>query len=221
MVVGRHNRNVENSQKENSMLQNLIPGILFRIDATNSLHLREWVQETDWQIIASQIEKRGVAIVLDMQPDQGEFPFHLGQIREIPSKRGRYRPHYGNFGGGFEFCFRPQIDGIVLTASCLAKKAEGEILPSFKLHLFTKVELQIEYLYRTGLIYVHDANFTEGENNFGFFGEFYEKFRAWEWYGEDLTAFEFWFAPLSVGCLMRVLHARSGSLLDLTKDVDW
>jgi hypothetical protein len=215
--MGEHH----NSQNNNSLMQNLAPGILFRIDAANSLYLSEWVQETDWQIITSQIKKRGVAMILDMQPDRGGFPFGLGQIREIPSERGRYRPHYGDFGGGFEFCFRPQIDGIALTASCLAKTAEGEGLPSLKLHLPGIVEFQVAYFHRTGLAYVHNSIFAEGENSFGFYDEFYELFRAWEWYGEDMTSFEFWFAPLSVGCLMRVLHTRSGSLLDLTKDVDW
>ena len=201
------------------MNQKTDPGILFRIDPENSVRLREWVYETDWQIIASQIDRRGAAIVLDQQPEEGQFS--LGTIREIPSQRGRFRPHYGDFGGGFEYRFRPQPHGVSLIVSCLAKNADGGVLPTLELHLPGTVEFQVDHLYNTGLVYVDGSRFTSGENHFGFYGEFFEIYRNWKCYREGAVGFEFRFYPLSVGCMMRILHLKTESLLDLTKDVHW
>ncbi len=56
---------------------------------------------------------------------------------------------------------------------------------------------------------------------FGFYGKFIDIFRDWEWYSEDAEKYDFIFSPSSVGTAVTVCHRESGSLLELTRDVEW
>ena len=76
-------------------------------------------------------------------------------------------------------------------------------------------------LINISLLAPHDNDFNAGENYFGFYGDFFTIFNNWQWYSEDVEAFEFSFVPTSVGCLVRILRGENGETLDLTHDVNW
>ena len=194
------------------------PGIFIKIDKIHSLRIREWVHEIDWQIIVNQIEMRGVSLGHDTQPDEGISSFC--RITEIPKGRGRYRPNYGDFGGGFEYSFSSHPDGIKFIAHSTVLKAYRKSLKDLEIILPGRIEIRAPSE-GYGIIDVDDSRFVEGENYFGFHGDFFDLFHVWEWYNEDTHPFEFRFSPSSIGCFASVLHIESNTLLDLTKDVEW
>jgi hypothetical protein len=197
------------------------PGILINIDPEYSAQIIDWVQEIDWRIIASQIEKRGKATVFYKAPDDPFPRFH--RLEEIPKERGVYRPHYGDTGGGFEYCFRSTPEGIKVSGYSHGARFYKVEPPPLELMLPQKIEIEIPRKLQEnfGILYPHDNYFKEGENQFGFYSEFFSIFHNWQWYSEDTEPFEFSFVPMSIGCLVRVLHIQSKEMLDLTKDVGW
>jgi hypothetical protein len=195
------------------------PGILFRIEPSYTRKIAAWVEEIDWQILKSSIEKRGGALALDWQ-NTGQSGF-FKSLTEMPTERGRYRPHYGDFGGGFEYSLHPSPGFIAVKARTLVKDAYGQEFAPFEFSLPGRVETSISKASPSGLYYPHDSRLTDGETKFGFSGEFYAGFRTWEWYSEDLERYDFQFYPLSVGCLIHVIDLEQQSLLDLTKDIEW
>ena len=202
------------------MTKKYLPGIQIRIGQADSLRVQEWIYEIDWQILSKQFEKRKSVLAFDMQPpDGGIFPrFH--RLDKLPTERGRFRPHYGDFGGGFEYLFRSHPEGTKLLARSTVLKVYRESLEPFEIVLPNPTQTQA-LAKGYGIISVNDSRFAKGENYFGFFGDFFKIFHAWEWYSEDTEPFEFRFLPSSVGCFASVFHLESGALLDLTKDVQW
>lgn len=71
------------------------------------------------------------------------------------------------------------------------------------------------------ILYVKEIRFTDSENLFGFTGEFFDIFRAWERYIPNAEDFEFVFQPLTIGCVVWVIHVESGESIHLTANVDW
>ena len=205
------------------MTKKYLPGIQIRMDQADSLRVQEWIYEIDWQILSKQFEKRKSVLAFDTQPpDGGVFPrFH--RLDKLPTERGRFRPHYGDTGGGFEYHIRSLPQGTQIIGHSRAAEFYKITPPPLEILLENKVDVEVfqEPNKWGGSLYPPDNRFTEGENIFGFYGDFFKIFHAWEWYSEDTEPFEFEFVPMSMGCLIRVLHIESNTLLDLTKDVDW
>ena len=200
-----------------------LPGIQIRIDKINSQRIRKWLRDIDWQIISSRIAKNGNITARDYKPpDGGHSRFH--HLEELPTERGRFRPHYGDVGGGFEYYLRSHPQGTKLIGTCERVGFFYKITsPPLELILPNKIELQVyeEPSEGGGFIYPHDNQFIDGENTLGFYGDFFKLFHNWEWYSENIKPFEFVFVPMSIGCLFKVLHLETNTLLDLTKDIDW
>ena len=200
-----------------------IPGIQIRIDKVNSQHIRNWLSDIDWQIISDQIEERGSIVVRDYQPPDSSLSSRFHRLEKLPTERGRFRPHYGEFGGGFQYHIRSHAQGTRIVGHSNAAKFYKITPPPLDIILPNKIEIMVstEGVENFGVFYPHDNQFKAGENTFAFFGEFFQLFHAWKWYSEDTDPFEFQFIPMSVGCLVRVLHIESNTLLDLTEDVGW
>jgi hypothetical protein len=196
-------------------------GILINIDTEYSAQIIDWVQEIDWRIIKRQIELGAKPTVLYKASDDSFPRFH--HLEEIPKERGIYRPHYGDTGGGFEYIFRATPEGTKVSGYSQGAKFYRVEAPPLELTLPQAIEIQIseELQKNFGLLYPHDNNFKQGENHFGFYGEFFTIFHNWQWYSEDIEAFEFSFVPMSIGCLGHISHLQSNETLDLTRDVNW
>lgn len=203
------------------MSEKSLSGILINLNPENSAHLINWVQEIDWRIIAAQIERKGTATVFYKTPDDSFPSFH--QLNELPEKRGLYRPHYGDTGGGFEYAFRATSKGTQISGYSQGAKFYRIEAPPLEIVLPLKIESQVpeELQKGYGILAPHDNDFNKGANHFGFYGDFFAIFNNWQRYSEDVEAFEFSFVPTSIGCLVRILHLESGETLDLTQDVNW
>ncbi len=199
-------------------MNNLKPGILINIDPKHSAKLQTWVNEIDWQIIANQFETRSAVLVLDKKSTLGGFS--LTRLTEIPEEKDRYRPHYGDFGGGFSYSFRDHPDGTYLLAQSTARPVHRKNLVPLALILPSKIKTAL-VAEGYGVISAGDSQFEAGENQFGFYGDIFQRFHAWAWYSEDIEPFEFRFYPGSVGCMVEAVHLPTENLIDLTKDVMW
>ena len=197
------------------------PGILINLCPEDSAHLINWVQEIDWRIIKRQIERGGTPTVF--YKASGETFARFVHLEELPEERGIYRPHYGDIGGGFEYIFRAAPEGTKVSGYSQGAKFYRIEAPPLEITFPQKIEIEIpEKLQENfGILSPHDNHFKEGETQFGFYGKFFSIFHNWQWYGEDVEAFEFSFVPTSIGCLVSVLHVQSNEALDLTGDVDW
>ena len=193
-------------------------GILINIGSEHSAQLQAWVDETDWLIIANQLETRSAIVALDKKSTLGGFS--LCRLTEVPEERNRYRPHYGDSGGGFEYRFRTHPSGTQVIAQSSVFETYKKDLCPLELILPNSIETQVPAA-NYEIISADNSRFKEGWNQFGFRGKFFHIFHAWEWYSEDTHPFEFQFHPLSVGCVIRISHIESNTLLDLTKDVEW
>lgn len=197
-------------------------GILINLSPEDSAQLIQWVHEVDWRIITSQINKKGKAMVFYKTPDDS-FP-NLHHLAEIPEKRGVYRPYYGDVGGGFEYVFRATTTGgIKISGYSQGAKFYKIEAPPLEITISQKIETDIPERFQVGygILAPSDNYFKAGENQFGFYGEFFSAFHQWRWYSEDIELFEFSFVPMSIGCLVRVLHIDSNETLDLTQNVNW
>ena len=194
-------------------------GVFFRMNPEQSARIKAWVEEIDWQVIRATIEKRGRALVIDQFSSPG--PGFFQTIDSVPAERGRYRLHMGSFGGGFEYRFRAKSGFAALTAISTAQIAADLGLQTLQLNLPDSLAWQFSGE-TFGIPYVHDSYFEAGhEHWFGVCAEFFDMFRRWKWYSEDVENFEFQFYPMSVGCMARIIHIESGEILDLTQDVEW
>ena len=198
-----------------------LSGIQINLSPEDSAHLINWVHEIDWRIIADQIERKGTATVFYKTPGDSFPSFH--QLNELPEERGLYRPHYGDTGGGFEYIFRAMPEGTQVSGYSQGAKFYHIEAPPLEIVLPLKIESQVPEALQTGygILAPHDNDFNAGENYFGFYGDFFTIFNNWQWYSEDVEAFEFSFVPTSVGCLVRILCDENGETLDLTHDVNW
>jgi hypothetical protein len=205
------------------MKEKYLPGIQIRIDEHNSQRIKKWLSDIDWEILANGIEKNGGVTAFDYLPVEGKRSPRFHRLEKLPAERGRFRPHYGEAGGGFEFHIRSESKGTMLVGTSKAADFHKITPPPLNFLLPNKIEIEVyrEPVEWDGFIYPHDNRFIDGENILGFYGDFFRLFHAWEWYSEDTEPFEFTFVPMSIGCLIRVLHIESDETLDLTKDVDW
>ena len=203
------------------MNEKLQSGILIDLSSEDATQLINWVHEIDWRIIKRQIERGAKPTVFYKAP--GEAFSQFVRLEELPEERGLYRPHYGDIGGGFEYTFRAVPEGIKISGYSQGAKFYRIDAPPLELTLPQKIAIEIpEKLQKNfGILYPHDNYFKEGANQFGFYGDFFSVFHNWQWYSEDTEPFEFSFVPMSIGCLVRVLHVESNEPLDLTKDVGW
>lgn len=194
------------------------PGILFRIDPASVTRILEWADEVEWQYVAEKIRKHGVCLV--MCKNRATRQSEIAEIREIPTERGIYAPTISMAGGELSYIFRPHADGVTLTVFAGYKIPRMDDYPTFTLELPQLLEHQVE-TNGFGILFVNDALFNADDNFFGFTSEFFEKFRAWNRYNENVEYFEFEFQPLSIGCEVSVIHVESSERLYLTADVNW
>ena len=122
--------------------------------------------------------------------------------------------------GELSYIFRPHTNGVTLTVFAGYKIPGSDDYPTFTFELPQPLERQVE-TDGFGIIYINDALFDDGENFFGFTGEFFDIFRSWKLYSENATEFEFEFQPLSIGCEVWVIHIESGERLHLTAGANW
>jgi hypothetical protein len=194
------------------------PGILFRIDATTSHQIREWIEELDWQYIKQRIQRIGRCMVAKIHRSPGEGRIHF--LETVPEQPGAYRPITADVGGETTYRFCPQHNTVALHVQVRYRISGIAEHPVRAMTLNQPIENQVvadDY----DILYINNALFKDGENFFGFTGEFFDILRAWERYSENVTEFEFEFQPLSIGCEVSVIHIESGDRLHVTADVNW
>jgi hypothetical protein len=194
------------------------PGILFRIDPKSSRQLREWIEEIDWQYIKHCIERGGKCMVKKIHHTPGER--YINIIDTMPEKPGIYHPKTADVGGETIYRFRSQANAAVLNAQVLYGIPDVAEQPARSITLAQPLEHRLE-AGDFDILYVKEIRFTDSENLFGFTGEFFDIFRAWERYGPNAEDFEFVFQPLTIGCVVWVIHVESGESIHLTANVDW
>src|SRR6266511_983217 len=73
--------------------------IVARVTGEAHRALLAWRNAVDLQIIQAQLDRSGRALVIWFGETHG-----FAQITALP-RPGEARPHYGSFGGGYEYCF--------------------------------------------------------------------------------------------------------------------
>lgn len=193
------------------------PGIFFRVCDPLTSQIVTWRRDVDEAVMRYQLGRRSSVLVCGLQ-DQG-----MTHITEMPA-RGEFMPYYGMIGGGFTFVFHPvqeQVEVIVeATVSEHPLFHPSPIVP-LKLAAPDSMITQAEVYENIGTVAPDDTMTYLPEFLFGFYGKFMKVFREWEWYSEDVEKYDFVFVPTSVGTMANVRHRESGSLLDLTRDVNW
>ena len=122
--------------------------------------------------------------------------------------------------GELSYIFRPHTNGVTLTVFAGYKIPGSDDYPTFTFELPQLLERQVE-TDGFGILFVSDALFSADDNFFGFTGEFFKNFHAWNRYNENVEDFEFEFQPLSIGCEVSVIHIESGERLHLTAGANW
>jgi hypothetical protein len=105
--------------------------------------------------------------------------FSLARLTELPTEKDRYRPHYGDFSGGFSYTFRAQPEGVHLLVQSTVRPVLHRNLSSLRLILPTEMKSEgpgDNY----GVLSTSDSDFLDGENIFGFHGKFFQHFHAWK-----------------------------------------
>lgn len=74
-------------------------------------HMLDWRNAIDRQLIQSQLDDNGEALVIMFMPEYG-----MRRITELPSL-GSARPHTSSFGGGYEYCFLHRLTGWTLSVT--------------------------------------------------------------------------------------------------------
>lgn len=193
------------------------PGIFFRIRDPYTSQIVSWKREVDEAVMRYQLGRSSSIPAFGLQ-DQG-----LTQISELP-ERGKFVPFYGDIGGGFSFFFHParEVTELVIeTAVSGHPFFHPDPIEPLKLKMPNAMLRQAEVYKHIGTVGPDDTLVDLTEFLFGFYREYLDKYRAWEWYNEDVEKFDFMFAPTSVGTMVNVLHRESGELLDLTRDFEW
>ena len=193
------------------------PGIFFRIDLQTSRQIREWIDELDWQYIKHRIGEIGSCMVAKIKPDPGKIPAQV--LENVPEKAGIYRPLMSVIGGEVTYRFRPQGKTVMLHIKTLYVIPNIADCPGRTMTLNQHFEHQA--VTNGNEIMFTYARLKDGDNLFGFSGEFFDIFHAWEYYSEDFELFEFEFQPLSIGCGVSVIHLASGEKIHLTANVEW
>ena len=193
------------------------PGIFFQVCDPLTSQIVSWRRDVDESVLRYQLGRRSNVLVCGLQ-DQG-----MTHITEMPT-RGKFTPYYGIIGGGFSFVFHPagELTELTVEASIsghpLFHPAQIEPL---KLTVPNAMLMQAEVYANVGTVGPDDMLTYLPEFLFGFYAKFLDAYRAWEWYSEDVERYDFIFFPTSVGTMVSVRYRESGSLLDLTRDVEW
>lgn len=193
------------------------PGIFFRVRDPLTSQMVSWRRDVDEAVMRYQLGRRSEILVIGLQ-DQG-----LTHISEMP-ERGRFVPYYGMVGGGFAFTFHPVGEVVEISVDAVFSGNPmfhpGPIEP-LRLVAPNIMLAQAEVYENAGTTGPEDALTYLPEFLFGFYGEFMDIFRSWEWYSEDSEKYDFIFSPSSVGTAATVHHRENGSLIELTRDVEW
>jgi len=194
------------------------PGILFRIDPETSSQIRAWIEELDWQYIKERIERTGRCMVKKIHRKPSDR--YISLIDTMPEQPGIYRPQTADVGGETVYRFCPQTDTVELNTQVLYVIPNVAERPVRSITLAQPPEHQLE-AGDFDILYIKEIRFGDCENLFGFTGEYFDIFRAWERYSPNVEDFEFVFQPLTIGCEVLVIHVASGERLHLTANVDW
>ena len=193
------------------------PGIFFRVCDPLTSQIVSWRRDVDEAVMRYQLGRRSSVLVCGLQ-DQG-----MTHITEMPA-RGEFMPYYGMTGGGFTFVFHPVDEQVEVNVEATVSEHPlfhpNPIAP-LKLAAPDSMISQAEVYENIGTVAPDDTMTYLPEFLFGFYGKFMNVFREWEWYSEDVEKYDFVFVPTSVGTMANVRHRESGSLLDLTRDVNW
>src|SRR5437868_4347340 len=78
-------------------------------------HMLDWRNTIDLQLIQSQLDDNGEALVIMFMPKHG-----MRRITELPAL-GTARPHTSSFGGGYKFCIRllKRLRGLIRACNAL------------------------------------------------------------------------------------------------------
>lgn len=192
-------------------------GIFFRVRDPFTSQIVSWRRNVDEAVMRYQLGRSSQILVCGLQ-GQG-----LTHITEMPT-RGEYMPYYGVIGGGFEFAFHPAGELTEITVEAAVSKHpmfHPDPIEPLRLAIPAVMLTQAEVLENIGTVAPADATTYLPEFLFGFYGQFMDMFHEWKWYSEDVEKYDFIFVPTSVGTMAIVRHRASGSLLDLTRDVQW
>jgi hypothetical protein len=193
------------------------PGIVFCIDPQTSREIRAWIEELDWQYIKHRIEDVGGCTVAKINLEPGEWP--TKHLETIPEKPGIYRALMSVVGGEVIYRFCPQGKTVTLHIDTLYSIPNIADHPGRTMTLNQPLAHQVDADGKD-ILFVY-AVLKYGENLFGFTGEIFDIFRAWERYSENAEEFEFKFQPISIGCDIWVIHRESQESLCLTENVEW
>jgi hypothetical protein len=193
------------------------PGIFFRIRDPFVSQIVSWRRDVDEAVMRFQLGRSSSIPVFGLQ-GQG-----LTQISELP-ERGKFAPFYGDVGGGFSFVFHPAgkvTELMIETAVSKHPMFHPDPIEPLKLTIPKSMLTEAEVYKHIGIVGPDDTLTYLPEFLFGFYGEYLDMYREWEWHNEDVKKFDFIFAPTSVGTMVNVLHRESGALLDLTRNFEW
>jgi hypothetical protein len=193
------------------------PGIFFRVRDPLTSQMVSWRRDVDEAVLRHQLRRGGQVLIVGLD---GRGITHISEIPE----RGKVMPFYGSFGGGFTFTFHPAGEKTEITVEAVFGGS-----PIFHPDPIEPLELtapqimlaEAEVYENVGTTGPDDALTYLPEFLFGFYGKFMDIFRAWEWYSEDSEMYDFIFSTSSVGTAVTLRHRESGSLVELTRDVEW
>jgi len=188
----------------------------------------DWRHDIDLQLIQFQLDHGGEALVIMFVPEYG-----MHRITELPSP-GTARPHASSFGGGYEYCFLYSSTGWTLRVTNTTQRSFRfeHLTPIPPLLIEDTAEVRVGLRPSEGVRWTSASGLqddsdsipidrTATEARFTIDGEMYERLLAEGWTPEKMTAYEYRFIPLSVGCEIMVEHPASGTKNHLTKDVGW
>lgn len=186
---------------------------------------RSWRMTADLAYLEGQLQRRGWAEVVRLGTEEG-----LIRITELPS-RGEADPRYGDFGGGFDFCFRPSRIGCRLTIDApplviLSLPPDQMVLPpvvdplDFEVGSIALLNTPLTTPGNTGIF--DDCPDDPGQPwHFAITDPRIQRLVDWGWDHAVPTAYAYTFIPTNVGCMVRVADVHSGAQIDLTEEDDW
>lgn len=186
---------------------------------------RSWRMTADLAYLEGQLQRRGWAEVVRLGTEEG-----LIRITELPSP-GEADPRYGDFGGGFDFCFQPGRGSCRLTVT-----APPMTIPLFPpdeaAHspVVDSLDLDIEPMDLLDTIIKTPGNYGILDDcpndpaqpwRFAITGPRIKRLAGLGWDYAVPTAYTYTFVPTNVGCAVHVVNLHSGVLMDLTEEDFW
>ena len=150
-----------------------------------------WRRDVEETVIRCQFERSSQVLVL------GLYQHGVTHISEKP-EWGKYMPYFGMTSGGFEFAFHPTGGKIELTVSAvpgLQRMVHPNSVEPLKLAFSGNVVHAAEVHEGVGTTGLDDMILYLPEFLFGFYGKFFDTFRAWKMYNEDYEQLEFVLCP--------------------------